>query len=166
MINKLTWQLKLVECFFKLATNMKQNIHFQICTHHITQLHWGLIVPWYLFLLDQCQREMYCPELWPRPLRNFIAVRHVCSCIWSRHEICPNWTLLTEVSSVVARWTRAAGLAWLECEPASIWRLSPALYLRYCDELGVAAYLFIISLFSCDTFIVSDMNAFLSVSCS
>lgn len=45
------------------------------------------------------------------PLRNFWALRHVCSCVWSSHEICPSWTLLTEVISVVSGWTREL-LGW------------------------------------------------------
>lgn len=63
------------------------------------------------------------------------SLKHVCSCVWSCREIWPGWALLTEVSSVVAGWTRAAGSTRWECEAASIWRLPPTLTERFVSDI-------------------------------
>lgn len=92
------------------------------------------------------------------PLRNFIALRHVCACVWFCSEICLNWTLLTEVSSAVSRWTRAAWLAWATWAgiylTAATGALSQILWWTWCCRLSFHHLLPSFFYFLFDTFIV------------
>lgn len=85
---------------------------------------------------------------------NISAVKRVCS----RHKICLGWTLLTEVSSVVARWARNSEFgtlgAWSSIYLRAATSAQTVLPLRCCGGPCAAAYLSITS-FSFGTFSVS-----------